>query len=251
MKISVVIPSFNDIRILETIESIKNQNYPQEKIELIVQDSLSSEEISLKIKNSLSANDKYISEKDNGIFDGINKGLMNATGDIILTLGTDDRVKDDDLFSEVEKKFNEGFNFIFCDLEYTNADWKPIRKWPARQFTYTNYLLGRQYAHFSLFCTKSIYKKLGYFNTSNLVNADYEFFHQALREQNRIGINSTIIKNKVVQMKLGGNSSRNIKKIIASNFIMLSYVIKNDARLLPGFLFKPFHKIVEAFSAKI
>lgn len=251
MKFSVVIPSFNDIRILETIQSIKNQTYPQEKIEIVVQDSLSSEKIAADIKNFLNENDKFISEKDDGIFDGINKGLLNASGDIILTLGTDDRIKDDDLFFEVEKKFNAGFNFIFCDLLYTDSNWKSVRKWPARKFSYTNYLLGRQYAHFSLFCTKSIYNKLGYFNTSNLVNADYEFFHKALLEKNRIGINSAIIKNKFIQMKLGGNSSRNILKIISSNLIMLNYIIKNDIWLLPGFLLKPIHKIMEAFSAKI
>ena len=93
MKLSFVIPSFQDIRILETIESIHKIDVPSSDcIEIIVQDAGSSNEILDKIKNKLKKNDKLFLEKDKGIFDGINKGLKNTTGDLIATLGTDDRV---------------------------------------------------------------------------------------------------------------------------------------------------------------
>ena len=250
MKVSVVIPSFNDMRILETIDSIYEQNYDQENIEIVVQDGGSDEGILAGIKGKLRSCDRLIVEGDSGIFDGINKGIKNSSGNMILTLGTDDRISDANLFNKVKKMFDLGYNFIQCDLCYTDKDWNVVRRWPARNFTYFNYLLGRQFAHFSLFCSPELYEKIGYFNSENPVNADYEFFHDALKLKGKIDLKSGSINSEGVQMKIGGNSSRGILKILTSNLIIFKYILKSNPLLLPGQFLKPFYKIIEFISAK-
>ena len=89
---SIVIPSFNDLRILETIKSIDDQSLERKDIEVIIMDGGSQVNILSKIKESLKATDTLISEPDNGIFDGLNKGIAISQGDIIFTLGSDDKL---------------------------------------------------------------------------------------------------------------------------------------------------------------
>lgn len=88
-KISIVTPSFNQARYLEkTILSILNQNYPN--LEYIIIDGGSTDcsvEIILKYKKYI---DYWVSEKDNGQSDAINKGFDKSTGEILAWLNSDD-----------------------------------------------------------------------------------------------------------------------------------------------------------------
>ena len=250
MKVSVVIPSFNDPRIVETIKSVKAQSYDSSKVEIVVQDAGSNDDVKGIISSVLGQHDKLICEKDCGIFDGINRGLKNASGDIILTLGTDDRIRDENLFARVEREFDQGFNFIYCGLNYTDENWRIIRRWPARKFSMFTYYLGYQFAHFALFCTPKLYDDIGYFNAKNPVNADYEFFYDALAMKNSIGIRASTIKSYSVDMKIGGNSSRSLLAILKSNGLIARFICQKNPLLLFGLLLKPVHKASEYLRAK-
>ena len=89
LKISIIVPCYNmEQYIEETLISILNQKY--ENLELIIVDGLSSD-------NTLNIISKYekqisllISEKDNGQYNAINKGMSFATGDILAWLNADD-----------------------------------------------------------------------------------------------------------------------------------------------------------------
>ena len=246
MKLSFVIPSFQDIRILETIESIYKIDVPSSDcIEIIVQDAGSSNEILDKIKNKLKKNDKLFLEKDKGIFDGINKGLRNTTGDLIATLGTDDRVLALDYY-ELKRNYIEGYNFIQYDINYTNELWKPIRFWKAKRLSYYKYLLGMQYPHFGLICTKDIYEQVNYFNIKNKINADYEFFYYCCFIKN---LNQKIINKIFVQMKIGGNSSAGLKAVLKGNISILKFILRKNPLLLLGLFLKPIYKLNEFLKA--
>lgn len=87
-KISLVTPSLNQGQFIkETIQSVLSQNYP--KLEYLVVDGGSTDN-TLKILESYSSQLKWISEKDQGQTNAINKGLRKATGDIMAYLNADD-----------------------------------------------------------------------------------------------------------------------------------------------------------------
>src|SRR5881398_410088 len=89
-KISVVTPSLNSIHtIQETIESVLNQNYPN--LEHIVIDGGSTDgtvEILKKYPHLI-----WISEKDEGHYHAMNKGVERATGEVVAILNADDRYR--------------------------------------------------------------------------------------------------------------------------------------------------------------
>ena len=87
-KITIVTPSLNQGQFIEkTIQSILSQDYPN--LEYIVMDGGSSDD-TLTILKAYSDQLKWISEKDNGQTDAINKGLRMADGDIVGYLNADD-----------------------------------------------------------------------------------------------------------------------------------------------------------------
>ena len=88
-KISVITPSYNQgIYIEDTIRSVVCQNYPN--LEYIVIDGGSTDETVEIIKKYEAHIDYWVSEKDSGQSDAINKGFRRATGDIVAWINSDD-----------------------------------------------------------------------------------------------------------------------------------------------------------------
>lgn len=85
--------------ILDTILSVRSQTYSN--IEYIVVDGASSDNTVDFIKRSSSLIDKWITEKDTGIYDAMNKGLRLATGDWINFMNVGDRFADKDVITRV------------------------------------------------------------------------------------------------------------------------------------------------------
>jgi len=99
-KISVIIVSYNAEKDLQAcLDSIQAQTYSP--IELVVVDGASQDGTIDILKNNPGVVTKWISEKDTGIYDAMNKGLKLITGDWVYFLGADDRLLPD--FSEMIK----------------------------------------------------------------------------------------------------------------------------------------------------
>ena len=109
-KISIVTPSFNQGKFLEqTILSVINQKYPN--LEYIIIDGGSTDnsvDIIKKYENHLTY---WVSEKDNGQSDAINKGIKKCTGEIFNWLNSDDYYADG-VFQEVAQSFSGGVDVV-------------------------------------------------------------------------------------------------------------------------------------------
>ena len=129
-RISIVVPSYNQAQFLEdTITSILNQDYPN--LELFVVDGGSKDHSVEIIKNYEHKINWWVSEKDKGQSDAINKGFKKATGDIITWINSDDLLTEGalhkvaDHFSKLPDDVGliHGGITIFRDEEVIKSDW--------------------------------------------------------------------------------------------------------------------------------
>lgn len=118
-KISIITPSYNQGKFIEqNIVSVMNQHYPS--IEHIIVDGGSTDETVSIIKQYEHL--KWVSERDNGQADALNKGLCMATGEIIGWINSDDYYEDD-IFKLVAATFDESHaEWLIGDLVYDYSE---------------------------------------------------------------------------------------------------------------------------------
>ena len=137
MKVSIVVAVYNsENTIRRTIESIKNQSY--KNIETIFIDNKSSDGSKEIIKNNLQADDLLISENDKGIYDAINKGIENSTGELITILHSDNLYAKATTVATVVDYFKEvSVDIVYGDMEYfsPNDPEHVIRKYKSGAFS--------------------------------------------------------------------------------------------------------------------
>ena len=137
MKISIITSCFNrEATIGQAIESVLSQDYPD--IEYIVVDGASKDrslEVINRYKDRIS---KIISEPDKGMYEGINKGIKAATGDIIGLLHSDDFLYAKDTISRMAQEFERtGADFVYGNglfVDPDNTD-KVIRNWMGGSYS--------------------------------------------------------------------------------------------------------------------
>lgn len=131
--VSVITPSFNQEKYLsKTIQSVLTQDYPF--IEYIVIDGGSSDNSAQIIEGVQNRLAYWVSEKDKGQTDAINKGFAKATGEIIAWLNSDDTYEPGAISAMVETfKKNQDCGFIYGDCNFINAEGAIIGKFNAKQ----------------------------------------------------------------------------------------------------------------------
>ena len=180
MDISIIIPSFNDSRIERTVKSILSQNYPREGYEIIIVDGGSPQDTFGETLEYLKEEcDVVICEKDKGIFDGLNKGLELANGNLVFMIGSDDFLISDDVFKTAFQKFKEhNYELIVFELFYVNQNNKIERYWsmPRNMNSIPSYF---QLPHFSTFMSRNLIGNTR-FKLESFISADYGFFKERL-----------------------------------------------------------------------
>ena len=134
MKISIITVCYNsEETISDTIQSVLSQDYKD--VEYIIVDGKSTDR-TLEIIQSIKSRIKLISEKDQGIYDAMNKGINIASGDVIGILNADDVYKNSQVLTKVMDAFKANVSIVYGDIEYVNYyDLnKVVRKWKAGVF---------------------------------------------------------------------------------------------------------------------
>lgn len=192
-KISIITPSYNQTEFLErTILSVLNQNYPH--LEYIIIDGGSTDgsmEIIKKYEKFLAY---WVSEKDKGQANAINKGFKVATGDIIGWQNSDDVYSPGVFFKVAKLYIKDKCDFIMGDLLRIDADDNPIRTirygpWPKFGLKNVRMLVANQAA----FWTKGLHKKCGGVNEDLHYCFDREFFYRMVSSGDKIRHSPEII----------------------------------------------------------
>ncbi len=162
-KVSIITVCYNSAKTIEdTIQSVVNQTY--DNIEYIIIDGLSTDntlEIVNKYKDKIT---KIISEKDNGLYDAINKGIGLATGEIIANLNSDDFYIDNNVIADVVVKIEEEkSDTLYANLYYVDAldTNKVVRNWVSGQYKKGMFFKGWMPPHPTFFVRKKVYDQFG------------------------------------------------------------------------------------------
>lgn len=204
-KVSIITVCLNCEKYFEdAIKSAYEQTY--QNIEYIIIDGGSTDgsiKIFNKYKNRI---DKLIMEKDNGIFDAMNKGIKLATGEIIYFLNSDDKFYDNKVVEKVVTAFedNKKADFIYGNLmvfdPVTSTSY--IERYPEK--ISRSLFLKKTIGHPASFFRSDCFQKVGYFDESYKIASDYEWYLRAIFTK---GLKGAHIENIVSIFRLGGNSS--------------------------------------------
>jgi glycosyltransferase involved in cell wall biosynthesis len=212
VRISVITAVYNNAAtIAAALESTLSQNHSN--VELIVIDGGSTDgtlDVVACYRDRISV---FVSEPDRGIYDALNKGLRMATGDVVGFLHSDDLFADAECLSRVADAMSEAsVDACYADLNYVRKDAPDVivRAWKSGEFTPNKVRRGWMPPHPTLYVRRPIYERLGLFETSYRIAADYDWM---IRFMGR-NVNMLYIPHVQVLMRVGGASNRSLKNII-------------------------------------
>lgn len=245
MKVSIITVVFNGAPTIKScIDSILGQDYGE--IEYIIVDGGSTDGTVELVKSYGNRINQFVSEPDKGIYDGMNKGIKMATGDVIGILNADDFYASNTVISRIAEAMKLNLaDGAYGDLEYVDAVNHNLvkRNWKSGEYVANSFLNGWMPPHPTFFLKRSFYSQYGSFRLDLGSAADYELM---LRMIHKIGIKLTYIPEVLVKMRVGGVSNSNLANRITAN--------RNDRKawkvneLKPHFYtlwLKPFRKVLQ------
>lgn len=231
----------------DLIKSTKSQNFPD--FEHIFIDGASTDGTQEYIRENYKEA-VFVSEKDNGIYDALNKGLKLANSEIIGFLHSDDLFFSENTLKKIIDCFNapDSPDIVYGDLVFVSRSdvHKIVRYWKSNYYKQGDLKKGWMPPHPTLFMRRRVYEKHGLFNTALRCSADYDYI---LKVFNDPSLRIRYIPELLVKMRTGGKSTGGIKNIL--NKMKEDYrVLKNHNLSFPFLILlqKNMYKIPQLFS---
>ena len=277
MKISVVTVTYNSEKTVEdTIKSVLRQEYKD--YEYLVVDGGSKDntvEIIKKYEPLFEGRMRWISEKDKGMYDGINKGIKMATGDVVGIINSDDFYHRTDIFDKINEAFSgrsevrderlevrdereevRGERYVNCkrgdrveaiygDVRFVNPDnlEKTVRYYSSKNWRPWRFRFGFMPAHPSFFTLRENFEKYGYYQYDYHIGADYELLIRHLYTNK---VPAKYIPLDFMKMRTGGRSTDGIQANIRLNKEIVRACAENGIwTCMPLLFLKYFVKVFE------
>lgn len=216
IKVSIITTTYNSAKtVASTIESVLSQTYPN--IEYWIIDGNSSDrtlDIIKKYQERFNGRLHYLSEKDKGIYDAMNKGISKSSGDIVGILNSDDYFTSDDIIENVVKAFADNkLDAVYGDIHFidgSNPD-KIVRYYSSAMFKPFWLRFGFMPAHPSFYVKREVYEKCGNYSLDYKIASDYDMM---VRLFHKYQIRTKYLKKDFVTMRTGGVSTKSIKNRI-------------------------------------
>ena len=208
-KVSIITTTYNDKENLKkTIAQVKNQDY--DNIEYVIVDGGSTDgtrEVIEEAAEYFGDRLVWISEKDKGIYDAINKGIRLSTGDI-LGCCFDQYAGPDVISKMVAIMEQEETDGVHGDLYYMEGD-KVVRWWHQGQ---GKIRFGWMPGHPTLYLKKDVYDRYGLYKTDYRISADYEFMIRILKDNQ---VKLSYLPEVLIYMAHGGTSTNSLGAYLA------------------------------------
>jgi glycosyltransferase involved in cell wall biosynthesis len=218
-KISIITAAYNSAATIEdTLKSVADQEYGH--IEHIVVDGQSADETENIVKKFPAV--RFFSEKDNGLYDAINKGIRISTGEIVGILNSDDFFPDPQVITKIAEAFqNSEIDAVYGNIAFVRPGnlKKIIRFYQSGKFKPSKFKYGYMPAHPSFYARKSCFEKYGYYHTDYQIAADYELLMRFIYTHK---IRTRFIDKIMVYMRTGGVSNQSWK----SRYVLNKEIVK-------------------------
>lgn len=220
IKISIITVTYNSgTTVKDTIESVLRQEY--DNYEYLVIDGGSKDntiDIIKEYEPKFGGRMKWISEKDKGMYDGINKGIRMATGDVLGIINSDDFYHRSDVFDVINKSFeeNQGVQAIYGDVRFVHPDnlEKTVRYYSSKHWKPWRFRFGFMPAHPTFFTYKENFEKYGYYQYDYHIAADYELLIRYLYTNK---VPAKYVPVDFMKMRTGGRSTNGWKANVLLN----------------------------------
>lgn len=214
MKVSIITVCYNSASTLQdTIESVLAQSYKD--IEYIVVDGGSTDETPAILDKYKSSISRCVSERDNGLYDAMNKGIAMATGELIAILNSDDLLAHVHVIADIVAAIDANTDAVCSDVHiFKDKKENIVRKYRCTRWKPWMLRIGHQPPHPGFFVRKSCYERFGVFDLQFKRAADFELL---LRFIGVHKINTKFLSYTSVLMRSGGSSQQGLKAILEAN----------------------------------
>ncbi len=245
MKLSIITICYNEKQIRRTCESIVNQSW--QDFEWIVVDGGSTDETLDILRDYKDRIDVLISEKDNGVYDAMNKGIKKASGEWLSFMNGGDSFYSSDV---LKKTFGSSQNFdtgILYGSTYTPEKEK-FRKYPKKLDRL--YFIGKNINHQSTFIRRNLFEKYGLYDDKMKIAADFDKWCQFMTNGEKFqSLNFCVAANDL----LGISSNPKYREIQEREYqtaIERNYTAKDlkRHRSKQRWSLKTFGKIIKAYT---
>ena len=217
MKVSIITAVYNRVEtISHTLESVLEQTHPD--IEYIVVDGMSNDGTESIVSKYSDRIDKQVREKDQGIYDALNKGIRMASGDVVGLLHADDFFAHRDVVANIAQEFSADHSTmgVYGDLVYVDRHepTRTVRRWKSGDYEVSKYRWGWMPPHPTVYLRRECYLRHGLFRDDLHFAADYELL---LRMMLVNGVPMRYIPQILVCMRVGGLSNASVSNRMQAN----------------------------------
>ena len=263
MKISLITVCFNSAATIRTaMESVFAQRGVD--VEYIVVDGGSTDG-TVEIVEGFSHKErkgrlafKWISEKDEGMYDAINKGIKIATGEVVGILNADDVLEGEETLKHVADCFDRAetcrdgerensVDAVYADVRFVKDDLvTTVRYYSAKRWKPWMLQWGKMPPHPSVYIRRTLFQKHGLYKLGYEIAADYELLIRYLRVAR---LKTRYLNESLVRMRMGGKSTRGWRSFVTLNREIVRGNRENGyfccfPMLLPKYLFKVFEFVL-------
>ena len=273
MKISLITACCNSAATIRTaMESVLSQRGVD--VEYLIIDGGSTDstvdiikEYSTRSTRSTRLTFKWLSERDQGMYDAINKGIKMATGDVVGILNADDVLESPDTLAHVVAAFElkeasvpcslfpvpQRIDALYADIRFVKDDLNTtVRYYSAKHWKPWMLQWGKMPPHPSVYIRRELFEKYGLYKLGYDIAADYELLIRYLRMAK---LKTKYLNESLVRMRMGGKSTRGWKSFVTLNKEIVRGNRENGyfccfPMLLPKYLFKIFEFILPKLGLK-
>lgn len=231
--LSLITATYNSAgTISDTMRSIAAQT--RQPFEHLVMDGGSSDETLGLVRALGTAGMILVSEPDEGFYDACNKAILRARGDVIGFLNSDDFYAHDHVIEDMLSAFSDpAVMAVHADLIYVdqNDPDRAVRVWRSQPPTPASLRRGAIPAHPTVYLRRAVYQKLGGFDLSYRLAADYEFLLRTFKDQS---LKAVHIPDIWVRMRTGGATGGGLSDLRRQNREILAARERHGITCLPA-----------------